>query len=319
MLRRSFLNSIASGAATVGLGAAPHSGASQTAKGVARFKLRYAPHPDMFKNHAGENILDQIRFAADQGFSAWEDNGLPGRTPALQEQIGSTLAKLGMTMGVFVAYASFDEPTFAVPDPARQEEVLTSIRNAVEIAKRVGARWFTVVPGSVAQQVNNPAKWNRYGGGRLAEGFQTANVIAMLRRCAALLEPHKLVMVLEPLNWPTDHGGVFLQRSDQAYAICKAVASPSCKILFDLYHQQITEGNIIPNLDRCWDEIGYAQCGDNPGRQEPGTGEMNYRNIFRHIAGKSREIVIGMEHGLSKPGREGELALLKAYRDADGF
>ena len=301
--------------------AAPESvvAAPQPPPGSPKFKLRYAPHPDMFKNLAGPDVLDQIRFAADQGFTAWEDNGLPGRPPAQQEQIGALLSKLGMAMGVFVAYASFDEPTFAVPAPERQEEILSRIRAAADTAKRCGAKWFTVVPGSVAQQVNNPEKWNRYGGGRLAEGYQTANVISLLRRCAAILEPHKLVMVLEPLNWETDHGGVFLRRSDQAYAICKAVDSPSCKILFDLYHQQITEGNILPNLDRCWDEIGYLQCGDNPGRNEPGTGEMNYRNIFRHVAGKSRELIIGMEHGLSRKGKEGELALLRAYREADSF
>jgi hydroxypyruvate isomerase len=79
--------------------------------------------------------------------------------------------------------------------------------------------------------------------------------------------------------------------------ICKAVGSPSCKILFDMYHQQITEGNIIPNIDRAWAEIGYFQTGDNPGRKEPTTGEMNYRNIFRHIHGKGYTGIIGMEHG----------------------
>ncbi|RME94871.1 MAG: xylose isomerase, partial [Verrucomicrobia bacterium] len=186
-----------------------------------------------------------------------------------------------------------------------------------------GAKWFTVVPGSVDQQYEGQGRWNRYGGARLAEGFQTANVIDLLRRCAEILEPHGLVMVLEPLNWEANHGGVFLRRSDQAYAICKAVNSPSCKILFDIYHQQITEGNLIPNIDRCWDEIGYFQCGDNPGRNEPGTGEINYRNVFRHIYQRSRKdgrrLVIGMEHGISGRGREGEEALLRAYREVDDF
>ena len=114
--------------------------------------------------------------------------------------------------------------------------------------------------------------FNRYGGARLAEGYQLANVIDLLRECSAILEPHKLTMVLEPLNWHANHGGVFLEGSDQAFAVCRAVNSPSCKILFDIYHQQITEGNLVPNIDHCWDEIGYFQTGDNPGRKEPGTG-----------------------------------------------
>lgn len=296
---------------------------AQDANGQApKFKLRYGPHPGMFKASAGDDVIDQIKFAADQGFTGWEDNGLPAQPPAMQEKIGKTLSDLGMKMGVFVAYGSFDEPVFATKNKEKHEEVLKKIRDAVDIAKRVGTQWFTVVPGSVDQQGPSD-KWNKYGGPRLAEGYQTANVIELLRRCSEILEPHKLTMVLEPLNWEANHGGVFLRHSDQAYAICKAVNSPACKILFDIYHQQITEGNLISNIERCWDEIGCFQSGDNPGRKEPGTGEINYRNVFKYIHDRSkrenRDFVIGMEHGNSKPGKEGEQAVIQAYRDADAF
>ncbi len=73
------------------------------------------------------------------------------------------------------------------------------------------------------------------------------------------------------------------------------------KILFDLYRQQITEGNLIPNIDLAWSEIAYFQQGDNPGRKEPGTGEINYRNVFGHIHGKGWDGLCGMEHGNAKP------------------
>ena len=126
-------------------------------------------------------------------------------------------------------------------------------------------------------------------------------------------------MVLEPLNHWRDHPGLFLSGSPQAYAICKAVGSPSCKILFDIYHQQITEGNLIPNIDRCWSEIAYFQIGDNPGRNEPTTGEINYRNIFKHIHAKGFTGVVGMEHGNSQRGREGERAVIDSYVQADSF
>lgn len=86
-------------------------------------------------------------------------------------------------------------------------------------------------------------------------------------------------MVLEPLNPWRDHPGLFLTKIPQTFLICKAVDSPSCKILFDIYHQQITEGNLIPNMEKAWGEIGYFQSGDNPGRKEPGTGEINYQNL----------------------------------------
>ena len=176
-------------------------------------------------------------------------------------------------------------------------------RRSVDVAKRVNAKWMTVVPGLV-----DP---------RLEMSYQTANVIESLRRAAAILEPHGLVLVIEPLNNLRDHPGQFLTRIPQAFLICQAVNSPSCKILFDMYHQQITEGNIIPNIDRAWSEIAYFQIGDNPGRKEPGTGEINYRNIFRHIREKGYQGVLGMEHGNSKPDTAGEQAVIDAYVAAD--
>ena len=318
MNRRTFVSSsVAAGAALLG-GITRLSAQTPSAANKA-FQLGYGPHPGMFKESAGADVLDQIRFAADQGFTAWEDNGMMARPPAEQEAIGRTLAERKMQMGVFVAYANFDEPTFTNGSATVQDEILQRIRDAIPVAQRCGAKWFTVVPGSVDQQAKSAANWNKYGGPRLAPGYQEANVIDLLRRCAAILEPHGLVMVLEPLNWYRDHGGVWLQHPDQAYAVCKAVNSASCKILFDIYHQQISDGNLIPNIDRCWDEIAYFQAGDNPGRKEPGTGEINYRNIFRHLHAKGFKGVVGMEHGNSLPGKEGEQAVIRAYRDADGF
>ena len=282
----------------------------------SKFSLGYAPHPGMFKHSAGNDVLDQIRFCADHGFTAFEYNGLPNETPEMQEKIGKLLSDNNMQMGVFVAYGSFDKPSFARPDDASTAEIMMAMKNAVDVAKRVGAKWCTVVPGSVDQQ-HPDSKWNKYGGRRLAEGYQTANVIDMLRRCSEILEPHGLVMVLEPLNWYANHGGVFLQRSDQAYAICRAVNSPSCKILFDIYHQQITEGNLIENIDACWSEIAYFQTGDNPGRKEPYTGEINYQAVFSHLRERDFKGVIGMEHGNSVKGIGGEQKVIAAYRKAD--
>ena len=126
-------------------------------------------------------------------------------------------------------------------------------------------------------------------------------------------------MVLEPLNPWKDHPGLFLTRVPQAYMICRAVNSPSCKVLDDLYHQQISEGNLIPNIDRAWGEIAYFQTGDSPGRKEPGTGEINYRNVFRHVHKRGFEGIVGMEHGNSKSGKDGERAVIRAYWAADEF
>ncbi len=289
--------------------------------GTKPFTLGFAPHPGMFKSLGGDDVLDQIRFAHDQGFTAWEHNPMPTEEPAMQEKIGELLRDLKMRMGVFVGYSDFERPTFSVKKAEYREEVLNKIKESVQVAGRCGATHFTVVPGTVDQQSIHDEQWNKYGGPRLSEGYQLANVIDLLRECTTILEPHKLTMVLEPLNWHANHGGVFLQQSDQAFAICRAVNSPSCKILFDIYHQQITEGNLIPNIDLCWDEIGYFQTGDNPGRKEPGTGEINYTKVMQHIAQRSekesKSFVFGMEHGNSMRGKDGEQAVIDAYRAID--
>jgi hydroxypyruvate isomerase len=126
-------------------------------------------------------------------------------------------------------------------------------------------------------------------------------------------------MVLEPLNPWTNHPGLFLSKIPHGYEICRGVNSPSCKILDDLYHQQITEGNLIPNMNKAWSEIAYFQIGDNPGRKEPTTGEINYKNVFKHLHKRGFKGILGMEHGNSRKGKEGELAVIKAYREVDSF
>lgn len=267
-----------------------------------RFAMNFGPHLGMFGDHASDEA-DQIAFFADQGFTAFEDNGMRGRTTELQEKIARALQKHNVTMGVFVAAdGAFGPPILTHGGKAELDKFLSDIRDSVEVAKRVNAKWMTVVPGTVHNHIDM--------------GYQTANVIDALKRAAEIFEPHGLVMVLEPLNW-RDHPNQFLRYSPQAYAICKAVASPACKILFDIYHQQVSEGNLIENIDRCWDEIAYFQIGDNPGRCEPTTGEINYANVFRHIHAKGFTGVMGMEHGVKGKGKEGELALIEAYAKCD--
>ena len=315
--RRSLLVAGASGAMAIAAGSITKSMAQEKPASNA-FSMRFAPHPGMFKDLAGKDVIDQINFCHEQGFTAFEYNRIKKETEQKQQEIGDVLKKNNMLMGVFVAYANFVKPTFANPDKKSTEKVLDAMKESVDVAGRCGAKFVTVVPGSIDQPTT---EGNNYGGPRLAEGFQTGYVIDMLRKCAEIFEPHGIVMVLEPLNWYANHGGVFLQGSDQAYAICRGVNSPSCKILFDIYHQQITEGNLIPNIERAWEEIAYFQAGDNPGRKEPGTGEINYESVFAAIAKRARaegrDLIVGMEHGNSMPGKEGEQAVIDAYRAVD--
>jgi hydroxypyruvate isomerase len=303
MQRRKFMQQSMFAGASV-LTASSIKANTSTKNDAATFHLNYAIHDGMFAERAGKNFLDQIRFAYDNGFRAIEDNGMMDRPVDEQKKIGDLLAKLNMQMGVFVV--NFDhwpvKTSLTSGDKDWRDKFLKSCNEAVETARRCNATWMTVVPGNYERG--------------LPIGYQTANVIESLRRGAEILEPHNLIMVLEALS---DTPELFLRHSDQTVALCKAVNSPSCKFLFDMYHMQRNEGNIINNIDAAWDEIGYLQIGDNPGRNEPGTGEMNYHNIFKHLYEKNYKGVLGMEHGKSIKGKEGEDALIKAYRQADGF
>jgi hydroxypyruvate isomerase len=301
MNRKDFITRTA--LATASFAASPLFASEKRKMASPTFKLNYAPHEGMFKNSGGADFIDQIKFMHDQGFRSIEDNGMTGRSVADQEKIGKTLAQLGMTMGVFVVPKGGNgENTLAAGKPEFIEIFLKGCKQSVEVAKRVNAKWVTVVPGDFERN--------------LPIGIQTGNVIDALKRGVEILEPEGIIMVLEPLS---DTPNLFLRYSDQTYEICRAVNSPSCKILYDAYHMQRNEGNVINNIDKCWNEIAYFQIGDNPGRNEPSTGEMNYKNIFKHIYDKGYKGVMGMEHGNAQKGKEGEVALIKAYRDADSF
>ncbi len=298
MKRRNFLQSAAVATPLFGLGTFNNHEAPATT-----FRMNYAPHFGMFENSAGKDPIDQLKFMADHGFKGLEDNGMLSRPVELQNKIGETLAKLGMTMGVFVIEGG-DNWKISLAT-GKQEYIDTFVKTchkSVELAKRVNAKWMTVVPG--------------YFDRTQPLDIQTANVIEAMRRGADILAPHRMVMVMEPLS---DNPDLFLRHAAQTYLICRAVNSPACKILYDIYHMQRNEGHLIPTIEKCWNEIAYFQIGDNPGRKEPTSGEINYKNIFKYIYGRGFKGIMGMEHGNAKPGKEGEMALIKAYQESDGF
>ena len=302
MERRGFIKRLGLGAAAVS--AASTLSLPAFAKGkvaAVPFKLDFAPHFGMFKQHAPGGIVDELRFMADQGFRSLEDNGLLKRPLAEQELIGKTLDQLGMRMGVFVVDGGDNwKVSLTTGKQEFLDNFVATCKASVEAAKRVNAKWMTVVPG--------------YFERNLPIGVQTGHVIDALKRGAEIFEPHGMAMVLEPLS---DNPDLFLRHADQTYMICRAVGSPSCKILYDAYHMQRNEGNLIATMEKTWSEIAYIQIGDNPGRKEPGTGEIHYGNVFQFIHKKGFTGILGMEHGNALPGKEGELALIEAYRKVD--
>lgn len=311
MNRREFLvGSIGAGAAVLACGYLPVVAAAVTADPKrGRFRLNYAPHFGMFRHHAGADLVDQVKFMADEGFLAVEDNGLKSKPSRIRERIRREMDRHGMQMGQFVATAEFGTATFASGRPEHRERVVKEIRDSIAVAQSLDVKWISVVPGR-----RDP---------RLPLSRQTAHAVDTLSLCAELCEHAGVVMLLEPIDHGRQQPRLFLHSVRQAQQICRAVGSRACKILFDCYQQQLAAERHSPRADmfslieRSWSNIGYLQIGDNPGRKEPGTGCIDYGRILRFIEGRGFDGLIGMEHGNSLPGREGERAVIDAYAALD--
>jgi hydroxypyruvate isomerase len=300
MKRRDFitagLTAVAAGAATSI--SVPAHAAAPPAAGGKKFTLKIAPKLDMFKAHVGKDAIENLKFMADQGFTAFYHLGLAGMENA--PQIMKEAERLGMAAGPFSGGVS----GLLKDDDESRQGALTSMKKAVDNAKRLNVECMLVVPGKLIA-------------GMTMEQM-TANVVKNLKYLVEKVDFGDKKIVLEPLN-PRNHPGMFLTKIRQSVEICKAVGSPSIKIVNDLYHQQITEGDLIPNIEFAWDYIGSYHLGDNPGRKEPLTGEINFRNVFKFIHHKGYRGVLCMEHGLSVAGIEGEKKLIAAYRWCDAI
>jgi hydroxypyruvate isomerase len=296
--RRSFLRTAlaAGGAAALGeLRGTP-------AFAERRLRLRYAPRLDFLSREL--SIVERLELFAEHGFDATEYNGLMNHEPREAEAMRRDLDRLGIEMGIFVANPKgWNEAGLVHPE--QRPAFLAQIRQAIEYHGVIGNRFCTVITGP--EDRSQP------------RGVQRQRVIEGLKAAAELLEPTGLTIVIEPLNHLVDHAGYFLVTSDEAASVMAAVGSDHVKILFDIYHQQISEGNLIDNIRRYYEHIGYFQVGDVPGRQEPGTGEINWRNVFGAIHALGYEGIVGMEHGLSVPGRAGLMKCFEEYAKADAF
>jgi hydroxypyruvate isomerase len=249
----------------------------------------------LFVHHAGGDPLRQIAFIAERGFAGVEDNFLQRRSADVQTQIGEALAHRGLAMGCFLATMTHERPTFALETSQIAELLKTELEAAIETAKRVGGRSLTMILGRAQPGVPREP--------------QLQFAIQNLKRCAELAERAGVVLLVEPIaraRW----SDILVSRVDDALALCRGVGSSSVKLLFDVYQCQRESGNLLETLDRAWSHIGAIQIADCPGRCEPGTGEINFTNVLRHIQMKEWDGLIELEHAASMPGRAGEVAVL---------
>lgn len=262
--------------------------------------MRYAPRIGMIQ----EPVERQLEIIAEHGFTAFEYNGLPRHTFAEIEKFRRKMDELKLTMGTLVVNRGGWKPS-AMVDRKFHADFLADVRRAVEIHKIIGNEVATVCSGLAVDNLSYTA--------------QTTNCIEVLKRAGELCRDTKMLLVLEPLNVRVDHAGYFVVFSDHGAEIIANANHPNVRLLFDCYHQQISEGNLIGHIRKHYGWIGYFQTGDVPGRKEPGTGEVNWSNVFKAIHGLGYQGMIGMEHGLSQPGIDGLKKCFEEYRKADNW
>ena len=186
-------------------------------------------------------------------------------------------------------------------DLEEHDRLEAQCREAIEQAKGLGCKRIVGLTGETSAKRT------------ISYDKRAQNVIKFLRRIKGLMEESGIVMVLETLNRLRDHQNFWLHKTDQAQLVVLAVDSPNVKQLYDIYHQQIDEGNLIPNIRDNIDGIGHMHIGDNPGRKQPGTGEINYPNVFKAIAETDYDGFIAVECGYTEGPENAILDLLKCF------
>jgi hydroxypyruvate isomerase len=271
--------------------------------------MRYASHlgflsPDkpLFLETLGTpDPVVQIEYAADQGFAGIEDNQLGSRDEAEQVRIGEALARHGLEMGCFVASVNPGNPSWVRYDESSVEEIDQEIARALETAKRVNGRYLCVAPAADAS---------------IPHALQLATLVRHLSRLAGKCERAGAILCIEQTN-QFGLPGMLLHHIADAHGVVKAVGSDAVKLLFDFYHVQTMDGNLLVNFTRCQDEIAIVQIADMPRRRELGTGEVHWTNVLRAVRDSGYRGLIEYEVVPSIPGIEGEQQALEALRQVD--
>jgi hydroxypyruvate isomerase len=219
-------------------------------------------------------FLERLERAAGLGFPAVEMWPWRGKDlDAIERKIG----ELGIAIAQFTAWGF--KP--GLNDPRNHDSFVAEVEASCEVAKRLGVKLMTVVGGD-----DQPG---------MSQEEMHRNIIAGLKRAAPVAERHDVILILEPMNIRVDHKGHCLYGSPPAVRICREVSSSHVKINWDLYHMQISEGDLCGRLKEGWDQVGYLQLADHPGRNEPGTGEIHYNRVLRQAYELGYRGFVGLE------------------------
>lgn len=264
------------GAAACGVAAFPIGRARAAAKPGRRGPVKplktwltYAVNAEMFWKDLP--FVERLHRIADAGFVHFEFWFYGGKDLTAAAEV---CAERGLKPVLFVAASNLNSEK-------GRKGMLESLPKAIAAAKKLDMKMMTVIAGNEIKGVPHER--------------QTEDVIVSLTESAKIAAPEGITLVLEPLNALKDHPGQFVVTSQHAAQIVRAVNSPHVKMLFDVYHQQISEGNLSGNIDAYKDVIGYFQIADHPGRHEPYTGEINYPHVLSEIQRSGVKGPIGLE------------------------
>jgi hydroxypyruvate isomerase len=283
MTRRSFLKAAVAGVGGVGFAIGNRSllvpAAAEAEKGKTG-ALRLSVCVDMIFREMP--LLERLAMVAKCGlpafeFWSWRDKDIDGILAKKKE--------LGLEVAGFCI-----DPAHRLTLEKSKDRFVTAVRDTSPVLQKLGAKRMIVTTGNEIPRVPREA--------------QHKSIVNCLKAGAPLAEEAGITLVLEPLNTLVDHGGYYLWSSAEGFEIVREVASKNVKLLYDIYHQQIMEGNLIANISKNIDLIGHFHVGDVPGRMEPGTGEINYLNVFKAIAKCGYDGFIGLEFRPSKSGEE---------------
>ncbi len=219
-------------------------------------------------------FLERVRKTKEAGFSAIEFWPYQGKD---LEALAALTQELGIEIAQFTAWGF--RP--GLNDPKNHDAFVARIEEACLVAKKLRCRAMTVVGGD-----DQPG---------MTQAEMHQNIIAGLKRAAPIAARHEVMLIVEPMNIRVDHKGHCLYGSAPAVAICRAVDSPWVKINWDLYHMQISEGDLCGRLKEGFDQVGYVQLADHPGRHEPGTGEIHYPRVLRELSNLGYRGYVGLE------------------------
>ena len=274
--------------------------------------LRYASHlgyrsPDtpLFRECVGsDDPVAHVEFAASLGLAGVQ-YALAVTRPADEiTRVGRALAQHRLEAGCLV-YASREvlaQPLWGSLETGARDLIYRHLTRSFAVAQELGARRIAVLSGA------DPGR---------PRTLQLAALIENLKWAADKAERANVVLCLENLS-RRSLPGMLLEHIAEAYAAVTAVASPSVRLIFDTSHVQIMDGDVLENLRATWPAIEVIQLADNPGRTEPGSGELNFVNILRAIHGHGYAGLVELEHGWTRPGRDTEQRAIQNLKEVDG-